>query len=312
MGTFFATHEAELYHYGRKGMKRGRHLPDVLDPKRELHGVPARGIHRTAQYYQVAPTAASAGIKNVRPKVSPTAEGAGIKNMRRKIESAKLQESARKFNLRRSGKNATAESAGIKNIRSKVEAKERQRDYEERRESQRRKNLYNKQKENEEFARRKELYNDSRVKALRVENAKKLKEAASNAVKDTVNAAKSKHEFARRKAIYEDAKRKESLENAAALGKKIRETAEAAAAKKRRADFDKRKRDKEFARRKELYNQAKNKEKADKAYNDFKSLPAWKQNLERANSQKSASDKAEFKRRKKIYEKSHSYGPKPR
>lgn len=44
MGTFFATHEAELYHYGRKGMRRGRHLPDVLDPTRELIGkmVPTR------------------------------------------------------------------------------------------------------------------------------------------------------------------------------------------------------------------------------------------------------------------------------
>lgn len=28
----------ELYHYGRKGMKRGMHLPDVLDPTRELIG----------------------------------------------------------------------------------------------------------------------------------------------------------------------------------------------------------------------------------------------------------------------------------
>lgn len=28
----------ELYHYGRKGMRRGMHLPDVLDPTRELIG----------------------------------------------------------------------------------------------------------------------------------------------------------------------------------------------------------------------------------------------------------------------------------
>lgn len=41
MGTFFATHEAELYHYGRKGMRRGRHLPDVLDPTRALVGTRA-------------------------------------------------------------------------------------------------------------------------------------------------------------------------------------------------------------------------------------------------------------------------------
>lgn len=52
MGTFFATHEAELYHYGRKGMKRGRHLPDVLDPTRELVGArAASGEALTTRFY---------------------------------------------------------------------------------------------------------------------------------------------------------------------------------------------------------------------------------------------------------------------
>lgn len=52
MGTFFATHEAELYHYGRKGMKRGRHLPDVLDPTRALVGTrAASGEALTTRFY---------------------------------------------------------------------------------------------------------------------------------------------------------------------------------------------------------------------------------------------------------------------
>ena len=52
MGTFFATHEAELYHYGRKGMRRGRHLPDVLDPTRELVGArAASGSALTTRFY---------------------------------------------------------------------------------------------------------------------------------------------------------------------------------------------------------------------------------------------------------------------
>jgi hypothetical protein len=52
MGTFFATHEAELYHYGRKGMRRGRHLPDVLDPTRALVGTRASsGEALTTRFY---------------------------------------------------------------------------------------------------------------------------------------------------------------------------------------------------------------------------------------------------------------------
>lgn len=52
MGTFFATHEAELYHYGRKGMRRGRHLPDVLDPTRALVGTrAASGEALTTRFY---------------------------------------------------------------------------------------------------------------------------------------------------------------------------------------------------------------------------------------------------------------------
>lgn len=52
MGTFFATHDAELYHYGRKGMRRGRHLPDVLDPTRALVGTrAASGEALTTRFY---------------------------------------------------------------------------------------------------------------------------------------------------------------------------------------------------------------------------------------------------------------------
>lgn len=38
MATFYYNHESELYHSGRKGMKWGKHLPDILDPTRELVG----------------------------------------------------------------------------------------------------------------------------------------------------------------------------------------------------------------------------------------------------------------------------------
>lgn len=35
---FYGDDPNELYHYGRKGMRRGMHLPDILDPTRELVG----------------------------------------------------------------------------------------------------------------------------------------------------------------------------------------------------------------------------------------------------------------------------------
>ena len=71
MGTFYMNHEAELYHaymaaydeefygddpnelyhYGRKGMRRGMHLPDVLDPTRELIGKRVDSARRVANLY---------------------------------------------------------------------------------------------------------------------------------------------------------------------------------------------------------------------------------------------------------------------
>ena len=71
MGTFYLNHEAELYHeylaayneefygddptelyhYGRKGMRRGMHLPDIIDPTRELVGKKVALARKTINNY---------------------------------------------------------------------------------------------------------------------------------------------------------------------------------------------------------------------------------------------------------------------
>lgn len=49
MATFYYNHESELYHSGRKGMKWGKHLPDILDPTRELVGKVATGVRKAGK-----------------------------------------------------------------------------------------------------------------------------------------------------------------------------------------------------------------------------------------------------------------------
>lgn len=48
---FYGEDPSELYHYGRKGMRRGMHLPDILDPTRELVGKVVPKAQRIANVY---------------------------------------------------------------------------------------------------------------------------------------------------------------------------------------------------------------------------------------------------------------------
>lgn len=361
MGTFFATHEAELYHYGRKGMKRGRHLPDVLDPTRALVGTrAASGEALTTRFYdryrkdKASRRAVREGRDALRGTLSreKSYDPSKVLAERMRYGSAKERLTNRPNPINDSLKTMTefSKSQGPHktsrdySVEYRTRHRVAQRQEEAKREAERNaaKNSIARGYATKTASRAaasgaatgnavRELNRQIGQERLRRSTAKAMDERGRRAyekertyqsetnkrIRDaryrlsTIDAANAEQKA--RKAA-EDNRTQDSRTKQ--LQREARETRERNGEIRRVLDYNAR-----VWRPKYLSEEAQTKSakiirdkenhKTQESKKQFQNMPKWKQNLERAKSQKAASEKAEFKRRKKLYEKSHSYGPKP-
>lgn len=285
MGTFFATHEAELYHYGRKGMKRGRHLPDVLDPTRALVGRfspvkrslntmadfgKSQGPHKTSRDYSVE--------YRTRHRVAQRQEEAKREAERNAAKNSIARGYATKTASRAAASGAATGNA-VRELNRQI-GQERLRRSTAKAMDERGRRAYEKER----------TYQSETNKRIRDARYRLSTIDAANAEQKARKAAEdNRTQDSRTKQLQREARR--TRENVADRRRAKRQYHQHIYAETTKA-----------AQSGAVNAVAKNERERTKASTSrFEKQPKWKQNLERAKSQKAASENAERIRRKKQY-----------
>lgn len=289
MGTFFATHEAELYHYGRKGMRRGRHLPDVLDPTRALVGRfspisrslgtmaefgQSRGPHKTSRDYSVE--------YRTRHRVAQRQEEAKREAERNAAKNAIARGYATKIASRAAASGAATGNA-VRELNRQVGQERLRRSV-----------------RGASIGSSRSAYENDRTE--RAVNAQKQRVAkAAERYQSSLGNVSGGARQAYRK--NEDARTQDSRTKQ--LQREARETRENVSRKRRVANVVAQAKQNTAAKAAQAGAaeaiRANERRRTEDSKNQFSKMPKWKQNLERAKSQKAASENAEHIRRKKQY-----------